>query len=289
MGGGEVIAAVIAKPERVRAVAEVFKELGLGGVRVFEDRDPQMLVAREVCGLCGTMCVAILTVNAIVSYMLEVRGEEFWQALANHVRGRGCPKDHGEVVELIKSFTLRYNRRFLNAKLGRLRRLKACPQITDAALRGDLRALWKSIASCLGSDREAKTVVFAVKMAYYGLRASGKHVEAPAEIPIPVDFRVARITYLSQMVDVKAEAPSNAAQALMRRPQVVRRTWYEVSRLSGIPPLNLDAPIWVIGRYVELGRKSSVVKALRKAGITNHLEEDVIKHLIGELLYLLPD
>jgi len=273
----------------VCAVAEAFRELGMDGVQVFEDRDPQMIAAREIHDLCGRVCVAILTVNALVSYMLEVKGEEYWQALADHVRGLGCPEDHEEVVELIKSFTLRYNRRFLNAKLSRLRGLKACPQITNTALRGNLRALWKSIAGCLGSGREAKTVVFAVKMAYYGLRASGKHVRVPAEVPIPADFRVARITYLSQMVDVKAKTLNNVTQVLMRKPQVIRRTWYEVSRLSGIPPLNLDAPVWVIGRYVGLGRKSSIVEALRNTGITNHLEEGVIKHLIGELLYLLPD
>lgn len=258
-------------------------------MRVFEDRDPQMMVAREIHDLCGRVCAAILAVNALVSYMLEVRGEEYWNALADYVRAHGCPKGHEDVVDLVERFTARRNRRFLDAKLRRLRRLRACPDVVGLALEGDLRAFRSGIAKCLGSSPEAKTVVFSVKMAYYGLRASGERLRLPEDLPIPVDFRVAYVTYLSQMIDVNDSTPRDAVKVLMSKPKAVRRVWGEVSRLSGIPPLNLDAPVWIIGRYVGLGRKTLVVDALRELSVVEELGEARVRKLISELLYLLPD
>ncbi len=275
--------------ERVCAVAEAFRELGMDGVQVFEDRDPQMIVARKIHDLCGRVCVAILAVNALVSYMLEVKGEEYWSALANYVRVHGCPEGHEGVVDLVERFTVSRNRRFLDVKLRRLRRLRTCAGIVGLALEGDLRAFRSGVAKCLGSSPEAKTVVFSVKMAYYGLRASGERLRLPEDLPIPVDFRVARVTYLSQMINVSGGALRDAVKVLMSRPKTVRRVWSEVSKLSGIPPLNLDAPVWIIGRYVDLGRKTLVVDALRELSVVEEVGEARVRKLVSELLYLLPE
>ena len=273
----------------MRAVAEAFKELGMGGVQVFEDHDPQMIVAREIHGMCGRVCVAVLAVNALVSYMLEVKGEEYWSSLADHVRVHGCPESPEDVIELVERFTIRRNRRFLEAKLRRLRKLRTCPDVVVLALEGNLRLFRSRVAKCLGSPPEAKTVVFSVKMAYYGLRASGESLRLPEDLPIPVDFRVAYVTYLSQMISVHARTPQDAVKAIMSKPKAARKVWGEVSKLAGIPPLNLDAPVWVIGRYVDLGRRTLVINALRKLGITQDLEETRVKKLVDELLYLLPE
>ncbi len=275
--------------ERVRAVAEAFKELGINGVRVFEDYDPQMMVAREIHDLCGRMCVAILAVNALVSYMLEMKGEEYWNALAGYVRAHGCPRGYEDVIDLVEHFTALRNRRFLDAKLRRLRRLRACPDVVGLALKGDLRAFRSGITKCLGSSPEAKTVVFSVKMAYYGLRALGERLRLPEDLPIPVDFRVAHMTYLSQMIDVNVSTPRDAVKIIMSKPKAVRRVWGEVSKLSGIPPLNLDAPVWVIGGYVDLGRKTLVINALRELSVVEELGEARIRKLVSELLHLLPE
>ncbi len=248
-----------------------------------------MIVAREIHDLCGRMCVAILAVNALVSYMLEMKGEEYWNALADYVRAHGCPRSHEDVIELVEHFTARRNRRFLDAKLKRLRRLRACPDVVGLALKGDLRVFRSGIAKCLGSSPEAKTVVFSVKMAYYGLRASGERLRLPEDLPIPVDFRVAHMTYLSQMISVNVNTSRDAVRVLMSKPKAVRKVWGEVSKLSGIPPLNLDAPVWVIGRYVSLGRKTLVMNALRELSVVEELGEARVRKLISELLYLLPD
>ncbi len=261
----------------------------MNGVQVFEDHDPQMIVARKIHGMCGRTCVAILAVNALVSYMLEVKGEEYWNSLADHVHMHGCPKNLENVIELVEQFTIRRNRRFLEAKLRRLRKLRTCPDAVLLAMKGKLRLFRSQIAKCLGSSPEAKTVVFSVKMAYYGLRASGEELRLPEDLPIPVDFRVAYITYLSQMISIHARTPQDAVKALMSKPKAVRKVWGEVSKLADIPPLNLDAPVWVIGRYLDLGRKTLVINALRKLGITQDLGETRVKRLINELLYLLPE
>ncbi len=275
--------------QRVRAVAEAFKEVGIEGIQAFEDHDPQMVVAKAIHELCGEMCVAVLATNALVSYMLEVKGEEYWESLANYVRERGCPNNFMEVIELVEGFTARKNRRFLNAKLRRLRKLRECLSVMGLALKGDLRAYGSGVARCLGSPLESKTVVFSVKMAYYGLRASGRSLTLPESMPIPVDFRVARVTHLSRMVETDARTRRDVVKILMSKSRIVRRVWTSVSKISGIPPLNLDAPVWVIGGYVDLGRKSLVMEALRRLSLTKELGEARVWKLTSELLYSLPE
>jgi len=274
---------------RVARVANAFKTLGLEGVKAFEDADPQMEAALRIARACGRLCPAVLAVNALVSYMLEVKGEEFWTGLAEHVERVGCGRGHEDVIKAVELYTRLRNRRFAGAKLGRLHKLLKCPQVTEAAVAGDLRRLWRSVSSCLEASPASKTVVFSVKMAYYGLRALGEDVSPPPDAPMPVDLRVSRVTYLSGMATpARVSGVNDAVDALMRKASLVRRVWGRVSELSRIPPLSLDAPVWFVGGLAGLGRRSSVLKALQRVGRLKRLGAGVLGVLVEELLARLP-
>ncbi len=280
---------IIVNQGRVSQVANVFRSLGSEGVRIFEDSDPQMKAALRIARACGRLCPAVLATNALVSYMLKVRGEEFWVGLAEHVERVGCGRSHEGIVRVVELYTKLRNRRFMGSKLKRLRKLLECPEVTEAAVSGDLLRLWRSISNCLSTDPASKTVVFSVKMAYYGLRALGRDVSLPREVPIPVDLRVCKVTYLSGIATpAGVRGLLEAVNALMKRPSRVRAVWGKVSRLSGIPPLSLDAPAWIVGGLVGLGSRSLALNALLRNNHLKKLGRGRLSALVRELLAGLP-
>lgn len=70
---------------------------------------------------------------------------------------------------------------------------------------GDLVSLWRLLSKVTNTRGDEKTIVFAVKMAYYVGRACGLDVSAPMEIPIPVDYRVTVITICSGLMPVMGD------------------------------------------------------------------------------------
>lgn len=74
----------------------------------------------------------------------------------------------------------------------------------------DLASLWRLIVRIMNARGDEKTIVFAVKMAYYVGRACGLDVNVPMDIPIPVDYRVTVITICSGLMPVMG-SPSNVA------------------------------------------------------------------------------
>jgi DNA-(apurinic or apyrimidinic site) lyase len=122
-------------------------------------------------------------------------------------------------------------------------------------------------------------------MLYYAKKALGERVEVPMEIPIPVDGRVALVTYLSGALIV--EGVSTSREALLRYSDTIRNVWSKVARLSGVPPLNLDAMIWYFGKYAYMGSRSKVLeKAFSE--LKNLFSRDEVEMLVDNLFYLVP-
>jgi len=101
--------------------------------------------------------------------------------------------------------------------------------------------LQRDLAQVLGTRRNAKTVVFAVKMFGYAMRiATGEFRTYPMEIPIPVDSRIEKLT--KRFGDVKPIS-----------------FWNSVARSANVPPLHIDSILWpalsgdpeVVGKIVQ--------------------------------------
>ena len=148
-----------------------------------------------------------------------MKGEEYWEAFSEFFR-KG--KDIGDFQEFLSV----YNRRFLSAKLKRFQKAKRCVEelfreFSVSDLGKNLKLLVDYLSKCMGQKKEAKTVVFAAKMFMYGYRiVFGKYPEGLWEIEIPLDSRLKKVI-----------------------PTV--REWRELSREVNIPPIRLDALVWV--------------------------------------------
>ncbi len=269
---------MIINEERVRELGNLFRRVGLRKVTVFEDEDPQMESARIIEIGCPGTAAKALYVNALVSYMLPMKGEKYWALYAEHIAER-CPRDWEHLIEDAKDFTRTVHRFGVRQKLSRLDTLKHCRKLEELIEKGDYASLWHETAKCLRTQRDKKTVVFAVKMAYYGRRAAGYSEVLPMGIPIPVDRRVARASTLSGIIE-----GVDSVEELMRKHRIVTKAWGIVASISDIPPLHLDSVLWVITSYWKLPSPHEVLRSLPQ-NLVKRVSKDILLAIIKELLF----
>ena len=268
-------------------IAEVLRELGIDWIKNFEERDPQYIAISRLCHELGhdvEMTLKLTMLNALVSYQLTGKGEDHWNYFANYfIKNRPTDLCNDFANYIVNS---RYLARYRDSRLRRIR--SACPQMAKLSIGNylnDLASLWRFIARITNARGDEKTVVFAVKMAYYVGRACGLNVSIPMDIPIPVDYRVTVITICSGLIPIMG-GPNNvtdlARELMTRRRAEIQRAWSEVSRLSGIPSLNLDSVIWVLGGLL-INSSFNMDRAINSAKALNIYNERIpeLLHLLG--------
>ena len=268
-------------------IAELLRGLGIGWVREFEERDPQYIAISRLCSGLGHDVETVLKLtilNALISYQLTGKGEEHWNYFADYFI-------NNKPTDLCRDFmnyviNSRYLARYRDSRLRRVR--NTCPQVARLGVGnylGDLMALWRFIARAANARGEEKTIVFAVKMAYYVGRACGLNINVPMDIPIPVDYRVTVITLCSGLTPItvsRHDVTSLARELMTRRRAEIQGVWGEIGRLSGIPPLNLDSVVWVLGGLLinSSFNLDRAIEGSRRLGIYNE-EVTELLHLLG--------
>ena len=71
--------------ERARRIAESLAEIGHRGLDAIESSDPQFLSIESV-GRSKSCCLWLFYVNALISYKLKLKGEEYWLKFGNSLR-----------------------------------------------------------------------------------------------------------------------------------------------------------------------------------------------------------
>ena len=289
---------MIINNSRIAKVAKALKTAGgLRLAKAFEEADPQMKAAKKLCGTYGDLTPLLLAINALVSYMLAGRGEEYWNSFTAYASTVGePPENYLGLIELVKEFVSKskYHGLARAAKLSRLNKLLKCSALAEFEdsndeILNDLYSLLRVLAECLESSESAKTIIFAVKMYYYGVKAClGTDLVLPAEIKVPVDRRVAFLAYTSGIIDVgEGLSRGEVIKKFKHRAGVVRIAWGRVAELSSIPPVHLDALLWIIGRYAEAGKSIGDITNRVAELLGSRLPESTLELVIKELLYKL--
>lgn len=225
-----------------RRLGRLLARIPLETVYRVEERDPQYRAVLTVVQACGPRGVALVVGNALVSYRLAVRGEEYWTEFAKYFREH-C-RGGEPVAEMLARFLgeSRGNRFLREQKKRRLAR--ASGVLEDIGSRPQsyqhLPSLVRKLAAVLGARGDEKTILFAAKMAYYSYRALGLPVTGVEEIGIPIDRRIAFLTASSALLS------ENCVEKILstRRGEALR-AWRIVSGEAGIPLLNLDSLLWL--------------------------------------------
>lgn len=248
--------------ERVEVLSELIGKLGLETIYFIEEKDKQLEAMRNLyakTGHVGYVCLLAVS-NALISYKLSVKGEEYWLTFSKELSKTKPSLNYA--LENIVRFLRKHRLNVINLeqKINRLRRLYSSNIVhkifnNPEAYARNIVKLWKDISEALHTDPKSKTIVFSIKMFYYAYYASTDiRIRLPMEIPIPVDFRVSIISLTSGLLQFKRSMMfSDKVKLLLSKyGDAVREAWNEVSERANVPPLNLDALIWVFGRNVTL-------------------------------------
>ncbi len=250
---------------REEYVARLLRELGVEVVLELEEVDPQFEAVASLCRVLGLDGAVATYLVAVATYQLKCSGEVFWSRFSEYMR-RVVPD---KVVEGVVGFILDDECSSIQrqVKVGRV--LKLSRYIGDVRYlisSCNFLELWKLTYRALNADANSKTVVFAVKMGYYGAKALNIcRGPLPSEIPIPLDRRVARATLNLGLLIV------GSPEDVMRCRDVVLESWRDIGRSSGVPPIHIDVLLWA------LQNPNTLAKALRRVGRREEVLEALLK------------
>ncbi len=188
-----------------------------------EESDPQFKALKKLYSHYKSdkvLFVKLVVINALLSYQLPMKGEKYWESFADYF-------SHNKNIDSFPEFLKKSNFRLLNAKLKRFEKAReAVNEIfkTEKDLKNAMNNIDEFLnrLSCLlNQKKDAKTVVFAVKMFIYACRIMyNKNLIAPKGIFIPMDSRIKSIS------DDK-------------------NFWKKLEEETGIPLIHIDAVLWL--------------------------------------------
>jgi len=273
--------------DRIRVISSIIRKLGLKFFKDVEILDPQFNALSKLCNYCSSVAI-LASMNALVSYELNCRGEKYWNEFSSFMNSYCITMDNsiGSMINTIVKFiqVSQCNKRYRSVKIERIKKLLSCKDFSDIVMKEPsevIMKLNKVLAKCLNTSQVSKTIVFAVKMYYYGHRAcSNIDLTLPMNLPIPVDRRVALVTYTANLINVDHKD----SKIFMKYSNTIRRVWSYIANLSNVPPLHIDSFIWIIGKYIDLKKPKSKVISLILNELSNIYCKD-LERLVRELLF----
>ncbi len=282
--------------ERASIVGEVLKSLGLEGALRIEEVDPQFHAVKLITSKMDFgPALTLIVLNSIISYRLSGRGEDYWNEFALYVSKAEEPKSLVEAVKLMLGFlsASKINLALRTSKTSRLLRASTArmlePENVVKQIR-DLRGFAEALALSLRSEWSSKTILFSLKMICYAYRARyGKALIAPLSIPIPIDSRIAKLSWTAGVIDVEGASLrgwSDVVEAVMRKPRTVQKAWSAVAKRCGIPPLHLDSILWLVGGFIgrQRTREEAIKEACEALSRTTGKDKPEVFNVVGELI-----
>ena len=190
-------------------------------IKQIEENDPQFLALKKLWKYKNDplQFTKLVITNALLSYQLQTKGETYWQNFADFF---ALPS---KTLSDFEEFISLYNKRLINQRKKRLSKISNCLNLFDNNF------FFKSVdnpvfllnflTDCLNQKKDAKTVVFAIKMFLYAIDIIfQKHFIAPFGIMIPLDSRIKKIS-------------------------ADKKFWQDVEKETQIPLLHIDSILWL--------------------------------------------
>jgi len=214
-------------------MALTLKSLGIEYIYKLENEDPQLISLRALSSRFNDdLFYDVSILAALVAYRLRGTGESYWSDFAKMSSAKmGSPYD------IVEGFLRARRELAIRGKFSRLEKLRRSNFSVIKNLdtyKRDPKKLYDELSHAVNGSGK-KTLSFAIKIFYYSVLArENLRISLPSSIPIPVDRRVIKTTQALGIVGSGCTEVKRISEA-----------WNEVSRLSNIPPLNLDSFIWL--------------------------------------------
>lgn len=229
---------------------EKFKDITLKDVLKIEESDRQFIALRKLYNNFSPLIrgdawkadgfkqvyLSLVIANAIICYQLSGKWEDYWEEFSQYFSKNQA--DNIEIVDSLWRFIKqsKNNKRFIDTKIKRLEKLRDFLEEfrwKEKYFYENMLELRDLLAKIMNQKREAKTIVFAIKMFSYAARNIFDFIEYPEEIHIPIDSRLISL-YEKYKLDYNN----------------IDKFYLDLSEKLGIPLLHLDSIMWV--NYEEL-------------------------------------
>lgn len=177
--------------------------------------------------------LSLILANSLVCYQLsgkwEDYWEEFWQYFSDKFEKNFLPSN---IIDLLTNFLkiCKKNKRFTEMKIARLQKFEPFLENffwKEKYFFENMLELRDDLAKIMKQKKDAKTVVFAVKMFSYSARNIFDFIEFPSDLMIPIDSRLTEIF----------EKYNNWYEK-------IEDFYIDLSLNLQIPMMHLDAIIW---------------------------------------------
>ena len=217
-------------------------------VREVLRRDPQFQAVERLVGYLGCEKAALLVVqNALVSYQLNVTGEEYWTRFAEYYTSTDRVFSPSIADFLRESRSLGRN---MDQKISRVSRFLSTP-LPEKILRGwrdyccNLSQFIRELSEAMKADESSKTMVFAAKMLGYVCEACGETISG-GDIDVPVDYRNAVLLLKTGVISCGDSFEICVQKVMGEWRKEAVKAWRLMCRASGISCLELDTLLWPI-------------------------------------------
>jgi len=241
----------------------------------FEENDRQFLALQKLYKnkkFSDELYLFLIIANSLICYQLSWKWEDYWEEFSTSpliplLIGEGNI-DFWNIYKFFEKFlkSSKNNKRFIETKLKRIKKITSTlatltsPLVSKEAtsplaplLRGEGDKIWiekfefyyknmdklaEKLAKIMNQKKDAKTIVFAVKMFSYWARNVFSYLEKfPKNLMIPIDSRLENLYKLETWkIDFNKKE--------------IKEFYIDLSKKLDIPLLHLDAILWV--NYDEL-------------------------------------
>lgn len=219
----------------MQKLLQKIKNVSINDIIKIEELDLQFFALKELFKNIQNkdIYLALIISNAIICYQLSSSWEEYWKEFSKYFGENELNKNN--LIEKLWFFIAnsKWNKRFVETKIKRLKKLK--PFLEDFIWNEkyffeNMEKLSERLAKTMNQKITDKTIVFAVKMfSYWARNYFNEIIEFPFSISIPIDSRLTKI-YKKYNEDKNLKIDD----------------FYNIlSKKTGIPPLHLDAVLWV--------------------------------------------
>ena len=210
------------------------KQYSLSDAIKIEESDRQYIALKNLSENIQNreIYLGFILVNSIICYQLSWKWEDYWEEFSNYFSSVNIEKS--EIINALWSFIKqsKNNKRFIDTKLKRLEKIKPFLEEfiwNEKEYYDDMERLRNDLAKSMKQKKDAKTIVFAVKMFSYWARNIFNNLNYfPEEINVPVDSRLIALfekyKWDYENIDI---------------------FYFDLSKKLNIPELHLDAILWV--------------------------------------------
>lgn len=175
--------------------------------------------------------LALIIANSIICYQLSWKWEDYWEEFSSFFSKNSL--DYKDIIDRLWFFieNSKNNKRFIDTKKKRLEKLKEFLELfygKSDYFYQNMTELRDILAKTMNQKKDAKTIVFAVKMFWYWARNIYDFVEYPFEIFIPIDSRLI-----------------NLFEKYKENIENINDFYLELSNKLSISPLHLDWLVWI--------------------------------------------